>query len=60
METLKNFAYGFASAFDLCGSALQVPDLSKGFERDALALSGDWWLVGQTIRNSMNQVALHG
>jgi hypothetical protein len=52
------FLQGFASSFDLSGRAfLEMPDLSRGFERDWEALAGDWQRIGNDMRKAMNQVA---
>jgi hypothetical protein len=52
------FWQGFASSFDLFGRTfIEVPDLSRGFERDREALAGDWRRVGNDLRKAMNQVA---
>jgi hypothetical protein len=52
------FFKGFASAFDITGQTLiDVPDLGTGFERDRLAIQGDWRRVGEDIRKGMNTVA---
>jgi hypothetical protein len=55
---LPTFLRGFASTFDITGQTLlDIPDFKTGFQRDADALRGDWILVGNDIRNSMNQYA---
>jgi hypothetical protein len=52
------FWQGFASSFDLSGRTfLEMPDLSRGFERDREALAGDWRRIGNDLRKAMNQVA---
>jgi hypothetical protein len=55
---LGAFFKGFGSAFNLGGrSFIRMPDLKSGFERDGVALRGDWERVGDDIRASMNQAA---
>jgi hypothetical protein len=55
---LPTFFKSFASAFDLTGQTLlDIPDFNSGFQRDANALRGDWIIIGNDIRNSMNQYA---
>ncbi|MDR2580085.1 MAG: hypothetical protein LBC85_03720 [Fibromonadaceae bacterium] len=49
MDKLKNFLSGYASAFDMWGNSVNVPDFSRGFERDYLALKSDWEKVGKDI-----------
>jgi hypothetical protein len=51
----KAFIAGWASSFDYMngGSRIEVPDFSRGFERDAAALAGDWRKVGDDLRRSI-------
>jgi hypothetical protein len=52
------FFKGFFSVFDLSGRAfIDIPDFSNGFDRDRRALQGDWQMVGNDMRNAMNQAA---
>ena len=46
MNKLKSFFSGYASAFDLWGNSIAVPDFSRGFERDFLAFKRDWQKIG--------------
>jgi len=55
---LPTFLKGFASAFDITGQTmLDIPDFSKGFQRDAEALRGDWQRVENDLRKAMGQIA---
>jgi len=52
---LPTFLKGFASAFDITGQTLlDIPDFSRGFQRDAEALRGDWQRVGSDIKQAMS------
>jgi len=55
---LSAFLKGFASAFDITGQTLiTFPDLSKGLQRDAEALRGDWQRIGIDLRIAMDSIA---
>jgi hypothetical protein len=56
----ESFSRGYASAFNIMGGGIEMPDLSRGFERDAAALAGDWRRIGQGIRSAMDRVAADG
>jgi hypothetical protein len=51
-----NFISGFISAFDICGGRNEIPDFTRGFERDTEALRGDWRRIGGDIRRAMDLV----
>lgn len=52
---LPAFLKGFASTFDITGQTLlNIPDFTKGFYRDAIALRGDWQKVGNDLRAAMD------
>jgi len=55
VSLFKSFLEGFASAFDFSGGS-SLPNYSRGFERDAEALAGDWWRVGDNLRAAMGQI----
>jgi len=60
MNKLKYFLFGYASAFDMLGSSIAIPDFSRGFERDYSALKSDWDRIGIDIGKSMNRIVSNG
>jgi len=55
---LSAFLKGFVSVFDITGQTLvSFPDLSKGLQKDAEALRGDWQRIGIDFRIAMDTVA---
>jgi len=60
MSKLKHFLSGYASAFDMWGSFIAIPDFSRGFEQDRLSLKSDWEKIGMDIGKSMERVVLNG
>jgi len=55
---LPTFLKGFTSVFDITGQfMLDIPDLNKGFQRDAEALKNDWYRIGGDIKKSMDCLA---
>ncbi len=59
VSLFRRFLNGFASAFDLYGR-IGVSNRPRGFERDAIALRGDWHKVGLDLRKAMSKVAVNG
>jgi hypothetical protein len=53
----NNFISGAISAFDISGGRFEIPDFTRGFERDTEALRGDWNRIGGDIRRAMELVA---
>jgi hypothetical protein len=60
MNKLEHFLSGYASAFDMWGNSVAIPDFSRGFERDYLALKSDWERIGIDIGKSMKKVVPNG
>jgi hypothetical protein len=56
-QKIGHFLQGLSSSFDITGSSfIEVPDLTKGFERDREALYGDWKRIGNDIGSAINMV----
>jgi len=60
MNKLEHFLSGYASAFDMWGGSVTIPDFSRGFERDYSALKGDWEKIGMDIGKSIKKVVSNG
>ena len=57
-EKMKHFLQGFASTFDITGRMFvrqENSDLS-GFEKDYMAIRGDWINIGNDMRKTINKV----
>jgi hypothetical protein len=54
----RSFLDGFASAFDIFGGLSPRSDYTCGFGRDAEAIAGDWWQVGDALRTAMGRIEL--
>lgn len=52
------FLSGMGAAIDLGGTMVMFNESSSPDEADYLALANDWIMVGNDIRNAMNQFAL--
>jgi hypothetical protein len=55
-EKRKYFLRGFVSIYDLFGRTFIREDKSglSGFQKDYLAMRGDWINIGKDMRNAMN------
>jgi len=53
----RSFLRGYVSVFDVVGGGIEVPDVSRGFEKDTEVLAEDWNRVGQDLKWAMDQVA---
>jgi len=60
MNKLEHFLSGYVSAFDIWGNSVVIPDFSRGFERDYLALKNDWEKIGNDMGKSMKKVVSNG
>jgi len=56
---IKSFVSGYASVFKLYGG-IEVPDWSRGPERDAQAWARDWANIGGDIRMAMDKIGHEG
>ena len=56
-DNRSNFISGAISAFNISGGRSEIPDFTRGFERDTEALRGDWNRIGCDIRRAMELVA---
>ncbi len=52
---LPSFLAGFGSAIDFGGTMMNFNYSDSQNEADSLALSNDWAMVGNDIRNAMRQ-----
>ena len=57
-EKTKHFLRGFASVFDITGGAIVADDKSglSGFQKDYLAMQGDWANIGKDCRKAIEKV----
>ena len=52
------FLSGIGAVIDLGGTMVRFNESSSPEEADYLAIANDWIMVGNDIRNAMNQFAL--